>query len=327
MQKYLKIRWVYHSLMWILAFLVFLLNGLRMEEDKGFWGVSEDFLIYFVPAIPIVYLNLYLKAKLFDQRKYLMYFVLFPLLVFSGGGLLQLVYRIFQVKGELSQDFINIFSLSVLSVGAQYFKRGIVNQFRLQELKAKNVEAELQMLKAQLNPHFMFNTLNNIYAINEADAGKGSAMILGLSDVMRYHIESIKLSFITLSEEVKLIKSYIDLEKLRLSSVTRLEMRMGPLNSKLKISPLLLLPFVENAFKYGTHPLKASTISMQLISKENSVFFEIENMIIPGMNVLKTHIGLENTRRRLELIYPDKHRLDILHEVERYKVSLRIDVG
>lgn len=325
----LKNRWVYHSACWIAWSVVLYFNIERTSEVLSPFEVLQIVFSVTIPLISIVYAHFFIKDYFLKQRKYVHYAVGLVLVLLLGLFMNAAFYFLFGVSTSegMSQKIINFSSVLLITTGFQYFKRGLINQYYNQELKAKNAEVELQMLKAQLNPHFMFNTLNNIYAVNESDAARGSDMILELSEVMRYHLESTRLTFVTLREEVKLIQSYVNLEKLRLNDVTELVIDMSQCDFSLKISPLLLLPFIENAFKYGSHPLKPSTISLELKTEGKHVFFTVENTIMKEKNVVKTHIGLENTIRRLKLIYPEKHDLQISNKGNSYKVRLRIDVG
>jgi LytS/YehU family sensor histidine kinase len=196
-----------------------------------------------------------------------------------------------------------------LAIGLQYFKRGVINQYQLQELRTKNAIAETAALKAQLNPHFLFNTLNNIYAVNIAEPEKGSEMILELADVMRYHLQISKAQIIALAEEEQLIKSYIELEKLRINNNCKLAVNIDIDNTTARIAPLLLLPFIENAFKHGTHPVKACFINISLLVEGEDLLFEVKNSLINNKNVVKTNIGLQNTLQRLKILYPNRHEV------------------
>ncbi|WP_162200414.1 sensor histidine kinase [Kordia jejudonensis] len=233
-----------------------------------------------------------------------------------------LKFSIFEVS--FIQEISNIILLLVLSVGIRYLKRGIVGQFQLQELRVKKNEAEINALKAQINPHFLFNTLNNIYATNQIDAEKGSEMIMELSEVMRYHLRFSELQKVSLEDEVQLLHSYIALEKLRLTENCKIYINIAPSKSKLKIAPLLLLPFTENAFKHGTHPTKPCFINFSLVVENDTIIFQIRNSIISNKKIVKTHIGLENTKRRLKLIYNNKFELKISNTEDVFYLKLKL---
>ncbi|NRA52066.1 MAG: histidine kinase [Phaeodactylibacter sp.] len=327
MQNILKRRWAYHTLIWISGFVfVESISWMVVSEGDFNQRVGES-LAYTLPFIPIVYLNFYLKEKYYDKRKYGQYFLSIPIQVALGVAIYQLDYLVFSEAGQSAlQDASNVFFLIAFTTGLQYFKRGVVNQYQLQELRAKNAEMELNSLKAQINPHFLFNNLNNIYSINEMDSSKGSEMLLELAEVMRYHLQFSKQDKISLSDEVQLIKSYIELEKLRLNENCELTIDIKDVDNRMLIAPLLFLPFIENAFKHGTHPTKPSFVTIRLKEAENKVVFEVLNSVINHKKVVKTNIGLQNTRKRLSLLYPEKHQLDIAQKEHSYHVNLQIEL-
>ena len=325
MISFLKKRAVYHSMIWIIGGIVFYMNIWRTSDHLSNAEVLYLTLAILLPMVVVVYGHFYVRSLFFRNRRYFMYILSLVAVLSLGVGLEQLIgYFYAATQQGLLQTIINLISVTLLSTGFQLFKRGLVNQYYNQELKARNTEAELKILRAQLNPHFMFNTLNNIYAINEIEPAKGSAMILELSDVMRYHLDSTKLKFVSLAEEIKLIKSYISLERLRLNEVTNLDIRIGAYDAQFKISPVLLLPFIENAFKYGSHPLQKSTVSVTIGSTSNRLDFEVRNTIVANKKVVKSNIGLENTLRRLELIYPNKHELQMENDGAHFMAKLTI---
>ncbi len=268
----------------------------------------------------------------FDKRKYKPYILYTLLLIFITILVLRLMYDLLGEREGIPdlvlwlQDFTNVCFFLVSTTGFQYVKRGLINQYQLQELRAKTAETELNALKAQINPHFLFNTLNNIYAINKIDSEQGGEMLLELSEVMRYHLRFSKMKEVNLEEELQLIKAYIELEKLRLTKNCELITTFEPINERLKIAPLLFLPFIENAFKHGTHPVQKSFVHLSITSTENKVHFEVSNSIIHNKKVVKTNIGLENTKRRLDIIYPKQHDLKISETDDRYIVNLIIEI-
>lgn len=191
-------------------------------------------------------------------------------------------------------------------------------------LEKEKVHAELQLLKAQLHPHFLFNTLNNIYSFTQEVSEKASGMILGLSQLLRYILYECNKPFVPLEKELKLIRDYLALETIRYEQHLEIAVQFPPAGSAV-IAPLLLLPFVENAFKHGASQmtenpwisldveLHKQEFRMRLINGKPSV----QNKTTPG-------IGILNVRKRLELIYPDRHELLIDEQEEMYIVNLRI---
>lgn len=327
--QFLKKRWVYHSLIWVFCYLVFVgLVFLNEGNAYGFLYCLKEPLFFFIPVIPATYLSFWAKETFFDNRRYLLYVLAFIAVVVIGVAFYESLELMLQ--GELgnsrSNNITNFIFIQVLAVGLQYFKRGTINQYQLQELRAKTAMTELNALKAQINPHFLFNTLNNIYGMNQIDSEKGSEMIMELSDVMRYHLEFSKEGQVRLEDEIQLLNSYIKLEKLRLSETCDVQVNFENVDENLMISPLLFIPFVENAFKHGTHPTKKCFVHIDLRTTKGQLFFTIKNSIVANRKVVKTNIGLQNTKRRLELIFPKKHNLTITQDEMEHLVELNIEL-
>lgn len=204
----------------------------------------------------------------------------------------------------------------------------IAKSFSTQKLKTQQVESELKLLRSQVNPHFLFNTLNNIYATNLEDHEKANEIILELADLLRYQLESDKKDRIPLEEELNILENYINLEKIRVRNCEVIVEKKGDF-ARYQIPPLLLLPFVENAFKYGTG-IGEGKIEILIEMWEKGVFrFICTNRIVQQKGrVHSGGIGLANVKKRLELLYPNNHRLDLLEEDGKYvvKMGLKLDI-
>lgn len=328
MIQFLKKRWVYHSLIWTAAYLSLLLLNFYDEGKIGsYLSFIREPLIFLIPIMITTYLSFWAKEKLFDSRRYSMYFIAFTGVVGVGVAFYESLL-VFDpgIRISHSQNIANFTFIQIFVLGLQYFKRGIINQYQLQELRFKTAMAELNALKSQINPHFLFNTLNNIYGINQINSEKGSEMIMELSDVMRYHLEFSKEAKVKLQDEVELLQSYIKLEQLRLRETCELKVDFTNADKSLMISPLLIIPFVENAFKHGTHPTKDCFVHIHLSTNSDSLLFRVKNSLIPNQKVVKTNVGLQNTKRRLELLFPEKHKLDIIKNDSYHLVELQIEL-
>jgi len=271
------------------------------------------------------YLQFYLKRRYFDTRQYRKYALLVILGLIVSALVSYGLHQLYPITPHsLLQDFINMVFTAPIALGIQYLKRGVIGQFQLQELKAKTAQTELNLLKAQINPHFLFNTLNNIYATNQEDSERGSEMIMELADVMRYHLRFSKLEHVTLEEEVELIRSYVALEKLRLSDNCQVKLEvLGDLNGA-TLAPLLLLPYVENAFKHGTHSTASCFVTIRIQRELNAIRTTIENSIVANKRTVKTHVGMENVRRRLEILYPQRDTLQVTERSGIFRVQLHL---
>ncbi len=179
-------------------------------------------------------------------------------------------------------------------------------QERNLQLQKENTESQLQLLKAQVHPHFLFNTLNNIYSMSVTGNPYTSESILKLSNIMRYVTDESHENLVPLQQEIDCITDYIDLQKLRLGRKVQLDFIVtGNLDDK-KIAPLLLINFIENVFKYGTSNHAVSALKITISVTENELLFYAENPIhTTGRIVHRDGIGIQNTERRLQQIYPD----------------------
>jgi LytS/YehU family sensor histidine kinase len=198
------------------------------------------------------------------------------------------------------------------------------------EVENERLMAELNFLKAQINPHFLFNTLNNLYYLAYTKSVNTTEVIAKLSDVMRYMLYEANHSLVPLRKEIDYVENYIDLERLRLNNQIPVQITVdGPVDS-VYIAPLILITFLENAFKHGVvnnDPNSWVKISLQVIGKE--CVYEVENSKLNKVNGEqheKSGIGLLNVRRRLELSYPNKYQLQIEDLPDRYKITLKLDL-
>ncbi len=195
------------------------------------------------------------------------------------------------------------------------------------QLAAKNTE--LQLLKSQVNPHFLFNSLNTLYAtaLNEK-ADKTAESITNLASLIRYMQEDINKNLIVLDTEIQYIKDYISIQELRCKTPPNITTNFKNIKNH-TISPGILMPFIENAFKYGINPNKNSSLDISIIGKEKTILFECTNTFNKNKVYHQEQgfgIGIKNTKQRLNLIYPNTHQLDISNENGVFKISLNINI-
>jgi LytS/YehU family sensor histidine kinase len=196
------------------------------------------------------------------------------------------------------------------------------------ELKLK--EAELKLLKAQVHPHFLFNTLNNLYGLTLEKSDEAPKLVLQLSEILDYILYRCDEKLVSLDEELANLKNYIEIEKIRYSGKLKLSTGFPEETGTLKIAPLLLLPFVENAFKHGvSHSPGVAFIAIKIKIVETNLFFKIENSKNPAIQKDGSHsngVGLKNVRKRLDLIYPGKNMLKIDETEETFSVNLTLQL-
>ena len=197
----------------------------------------------------------------------------------------------------------------------------------VQEEKAKNTEAELAWLKSQINPHFLFNTLNNISSLTQIDSDAAQNAIAQLSDLLRYAMYETNKPKVPLDGEVEFMRNYIDLMKLRCNEKTIVNYQLSIINDQFEIAPLLFVSLIENAFKHGVSSSRPSSIDIRLEQTDNQIVFTCDNTNYPKDDTDRSGsgIGLENTRRRLELMYPDSYSWEQSLQNDRYHVRITIN--
>ena len=211
-------------------------------------------------------------------------------------------------------------ALGVYSV-QQNFKDEIINR----KLKDEAVKAELAFLKSQINPHFLYNTLNYVYSLAIPVSEKLADAVLRLSDLMRYTLTESPNGKVKLIKEVEYLESYIALFKMRFEPNFYVEFKTNGLSEEYEIAALVLIPFVENAFKHGVVNDVKQPVEISLSMDEKNLIFEVSNQISYAQKDHSSGIGLVNVYRRLDLIYPDQHELVISNDGNTYKTCLIIN--
>ncbi|MFC2185729.1 sensor histidine kinase [Fulvivirgaceae bacterium LMO-SS25] len=220
-----------------------------------------------------------------------------------------------------------IFSLLFFTSMAVWMIRWVIIQIKfILRLKKEKTQAELMHLKSQVNPHFFFNTLNNLYGLVEQDTAKAQQLILKLSDMMRYSIYEGQNDWVTLADEITYLENYMDLHRMRYHKEIAIRFDIDAEDRSIKIMPLLFIIMVENAFKHGVEKLrKDAFVHIRLRATKQLVDFEIENNFDVDEKSNSEGIGLNNLRQRLELVYLNKHELEISsRQADIYKIRLRL---
>ncbi|MFN8356816.1 MAG: histidine kinase [Spirosomataceae bacterium] len=199
-------------------------------------------------------------------------------------------------------------------------------------LEQEKIKSELSFLKAQINPHFFFNTLNNIYALTLLDVDLAREALHKLSRMMRYVLYETQQGTVRLSQEIAFLQDYVELMKLRLTDKVKIRIDVPSSLNDVMIAPMLLLPFLENSFKHGVSATQPSHIYLKLVQEGSLLTIEIRNTLFSGKrnNLDESNgIGLINTRRRLDLLYPDKYKLTVSENMKEgeFVVTLQLDVS
>ncbi|TMI96329.1 MAG: GHKL domain-containing protein [Bacteroidetes bacterium] len=336
------LRTIQHLAFWTLSFFVFLYlfkTGAKPEKIDYVYTI-----LFQLTLIPAVYLNIeLLLPKLGNRKRILLYlFALAAVIIFFTW----INYNFFDkwsakvfpdyffISYFTFREIILFFSVyiiitTLLKLSKSWFLVSGLQKELLEKEKQKT-EVELKALKAQINPHFFFNTLNSIYSMALDKDERLPGTVLQLSDLMRYFLYVSKDNFIPLEKEMTVLDNYIALQKIRSDSSLNFEIKSsGEINGQ-KIAPLLLITFLENAFKHGAKgSSEKSFIFLNTIIEKNKLVFSIENN--KGyVDEIKTDeyngLGLENVKRQLELLYPGKHLLKISNEQDRFKVQLQLNL-
>jgi LytS/YehU family sensor histidine kinase len=224
---------------------------------------------------------------------------------------------------EFEQGAANVAAVLLLAAIARYLRRGIKRYYQVPKLRGLQLETELNLLKAQVNQHFLFNTLNNLYGLSLDAPDQMPEALLQLADLMRYQLDSSRQSTVTVGTEAEYLGNYIGLEKLRLRANTQVEFTTDLLYPDRPLTPLLLLPLVENCFKHAIGPSGANTICIHLTQTDAGLTLRTRNSIPPHFRPAPSGLGLPTLRARLAQFYPGpRHRLSVEATATHYTATL-----
>lgn len=229
-------------------------------------------------------------------------------------------------RHNLSLLFIVSISVAIRTTGRWYS-----TETQRKNLENENLKSELNNLKMQLNPHFFFNTLNNIYSLIQTSPEKAQESVHGLAKLMRYHLYETNEELVPLAGEVEVMSNYIELTKLRLMATVEIDTSFSVENPQSKVAPLLFLPLIENSFKHGVSLTYKSTIRIHLEEKNNLLKFETINTNYPqtyenDKDRGSYGIGLENLQKRLLLIYPNRHTFETNQDSGTFYIKVEIEL-
>lgn len=224
---------------------------------------------------------------------------------------------------------IGLLSTASLAISLKLLKHFYLKNLRIQELQKENIAAQLQILRAQVHPHFIFNTLNNIFNQIQTESPKGAKMVNGLSNMLRYILYEGEKPLVTLKQELQMINEYINLEKIRYGNKLDLQVTTSGKTDDIYIAPLLLLPFVENCFKHGaSNMLQNPWINLTVEIKDTVLVMKLMNGKVPLKvnDQNKTGIGINNVKQRLGLLYKNKHELQVREDEEVFVIDLTVEL-
>jgi len=336
------LRILQHLAFWVLSFFVFLYifkTGVKPEKVDYVYT-----LLFQLTLIPAVYINIELLLPKLGNRKRILFYLLSLAVIiiffswtnnnFFDKWSAKVFPDYFFISYYTFREIILFFSVyiiitTLLKLSKSWFLVSGLQKELLEKEKQKT-EVELKALKAQINPHFFFNTLNSIYSMALDKDARLPGTVLQLSELMRYFIYGSKDNFISLEKELIVVNDYIALQKIRSGEQLSVQINKDGEVSEQKIAPLLLITFLENAFKHGAKGSSENTfIRLDIKVERDKLNFVVENNkgIIDEVNIGEYNgLGLENVKRQLELLYPGKHLLNIKDQPDRFTVALQLSL-
>lgn len=348
-----KTRLILNILVWLFWSNMLYNNSLSYTPDAADKGIYISHIIgYNLLYVLAVYCNtLWLMPRLLFRKKYLWY-CLSLLAYISLLAIIISHYRewlLLRFPGAAYNNFspVSLSGQGPNPVAAIYFPSFIAlfllvfiffigslaqKFFEISKQKEvvqqKQAEMELNLLKSQINPHFLFNVLNSIYALSLKKSEQTPGIVLKLADIMRYMLYETKQDKVALHKEIQVLQDYLDIEKVRLGAAASVQLVVNGSPVNYQVAPALLIPFVENAVKHGTDSmLSEAYINLHITIKEGSLTFHCINNYKANLNTKKKGgIGLENVQKRLNLLYPCKHQLSIDAANNIFEVRLQLNL-
>jgi sensor histidine kinase YesM len=333
----------YHAGGWLAFFILLVLMQWR-EGDFSFGLSVANELINVVFYIVVVYINLlYLFPQYLKKGQYWTY-----LLLLVGVALLftplKLVFKyfLFSKNGSIQDDILNnlyayffsTFLVAGLSTVGKIMMDWIAENRKKSKVENESMQSELRFLKSQINPHFLFNTLNSLYALTLKKDDKAPDIVIKLSEMMRYMLYECNEPRVPLSKEINYLHNYLELERLRQRKGIDIQLKVNGNVADQMIAPLMLIPFLENSFKHGVNAnIKDGFVVATLNVEPRGLHFILENSkgsVMPSQihgNRPSGGIGLVNVRRRLDLLYPKKYDLNIRESPSTYAVHLDLELS
>lgn len=335
--KILNLQIVQHTALWGVVYWVLI----NLFTNTDFEKVDYIYTLLFVFTLQCgVYVHRMLIFKYLKSQRFYIFIILTGICIFLFANFNNLFfnYLVDYILPEyyfisyyniidLSKFFVVVIVLTtMLKMSKDWLKQEDIKT-RLIILEKEKAEVELKALMAQVNPHFLFNSLNVLYSLAIKNSAASPDAILKLSDVLRYVIYDSNKEKVKLSDEQALINNYLGLQAYRTNEDAQVSFTTD-IQDDVEIAPLLFLPLIENSFKHGVKGDVGSTyVAIHLVSRENEVCFTIRNNVGESSSIEKTEgIGLENIRQRLDLIYPDNYSFIISEDNNEFKVTLKVKI-
>lgn len=293
--------------------------------------------------VSLFYINyIFLIPEFIKKNRYWLYLFSFLFLMVASSSIKTVVavlnpeeFLRFKREGKVHELSLNIFAINCLFSAGFFLVSSCIVKFAVdwfsnekiqRSLETEKKDMELQFLKSQLNPHFLFNSLNNIYSLAYQKSDKTADAVLKLSEIMRYMIYESNDSWVSLNKEVEYVQSFVQLQKLRFKDGAAVEININGEVDGQKIVPLILISFVENAFKHGVANDPENPIKINISANQKILHFSVSNKKSKTNKDAVGGVGLNNVERRLQLLYPDRYKLNIVNSATHYTTELMLDL-
>ncbi|WP_296142576.1 histidine kinase [uncultured Flavobacterium sp.] len=330
-------KWWQEIIILIFSFILFTLNDwILILSWKGFYtGLVYFFILYSHAQVN----RYFLLPVLLKKHRPVLYLLMTVLLLFVFSVILyetstEFLYKncfLYKSAHQKSYQFqvATLVGTLICILGTFLMLEYYRDQKKRTNKKLLYNQVQLNALKGQLNPHFLFNTFNTLYGISLQYPERTSDMIMKVSQLMRYQVENGNKEFVSLQDELEFISSYIELERERVGYRCDINFQQDvDFESNYKIAPMLLITFIENAFKHGACTIENCYVNIKIKTSEDKIYLVISNSIpTKKKKIVSTKIGLKNTMQRLAILYPEKHILDIKQGELEYEVNLEIDLN
>eukprot|EP01133_Synstelium_polycarpum_P011785 gene11785-13745_t len=346
-----KYRIALHVLVWLVLYLNDFLPKYLDKAFSSYDGVDAGpglllnyaliSLGYLVSSLVVFYTTAFLIAPAFLKKQWLKGILsLLLLILFIPGYRYLLEFRVlipylhfdnyfgktpetyWYIKNSILFSFYSYFIYALIYfVASEWYN----NKGKQKELEKEKISAELAFLKSQINPHFLFNTMNDIYALTYQRSELAPRAVLKLSALLRYMLQESEEKFAALEKEIEYIKNVIELQQIGQKGNAFVDFQIKGNAGEQQIAPLILINFVENAFKHGVIDEVNTPVKVEMIIDQLELFFMVSNVKNQDQKDARGGIGLNNVKRRLELIYPGKHQLDVLEDKDTFTIKLKIE--
>jgi two-component system LytT family sensor kinase len=328
-----RIRLLAPVVFWLFQIIVFLIRNVYLFTHGSSGKVFEIMILTFpIDCLTFCVFYFFFAPKFFKREKPALYGMLAVLFFILNSGLWVGYYFLNGIENaeELQAYYISSMGHNLLySFYGILFRIGIdwyEKQERQKDMERQQVRTELALLRSQINPHFLFNILNNINSFSKRDPDKTSYAIIKLADIMRYMLYEASAELVPIGREIAYIRSYLDLQKLRYKDPGFVQFDLTGNTSGIFIPPMLFIPFIENAFKHGCKSTN-DKITLSLTTGDGMIYFACRNarrILSESEKKTAKGIGIQNIKRRLDLLYPDAHTLRVTETVSHYFIELTI---